>query len=78
MEKKKWSLKEGSHYEEFALVDELSKIIKQVDTLRGKALLIVEQLLSLLIQLLVLSNRNCSSKYLFFKLIYDKEYSSKD
>ncbi|XP_014779296.1 putative elongator complex protein 1 [Octopus bimaculoides] len=35
LEKKKWSLKEGSLFEEFALVDELSKIIKQVDTLRA-------------------------------------------
>ncbi|GAB1600612.1 putative elongator complex protein 1 [Argonauta hians] len=35
MEKKKWSLKEGSRFEEFALVDELGKIIKQVDMLRA-------------------------------------------
>ena len=34
-ENKKWSLKEGSANEEFALVDALSKIIKVVDGLKG-------------------------------------------
>lgn len=34
-ERKKWSLKEGSRYEECALVDALGKIITHVDTLRG-------------------------------------------
>ena len=34
-ENKKWSLKEGSVNEEFALVDALAKIIKAVDGLKG-------------------------------------------
>lgn len=34
-ERKKWSLKEGSRYEEYALVDALGKIISHMDILQG-------------------------------------------
>jgi hypothetical protein len=34
-EHKKWRLKEGSEFEDFALIAELAKIIKYVDGLRG-------------------------------------------
>ncbi|BFZ01620.1 hypothetical protein BsWGS_04659 [Bradybaena similaris] len=45
-ENKKWSLKEGSANEEYALVDALSKIIKSVDSLRGE----ITSLMKILIQ----------------------------
>jgi len=35
-EKKRWSLKEGSAFEDLALVDALAKIMKQVEETRGK------------------------------------------
>ena len=35
-ERKKWSLKEGSAYEEFALVEALSKLIQQVEDTKSK------------------------------------------
>ena len=34
-EQKKWKLKEGSPYEDFALIAALSKIITAVDIMRG-------------------------------------------
>ena len=35
-ERKKWSLKEGSAHEEFALVEALAKLIQQVEDTKSK------------------------------------------
>ena len=42
-ERKKWSLKEGSAYEEFALVEALSKLIQQVEDTKSKRVTFVLQ-----------------------------------
>lgn len=35
-QRKKWSLKEGSKYEDLALLDEMKKLIARVDNMRGE------------------------------------------